>query len=129
MKFLLAATIVCLFFSAALAAKSCITSADCPQDECCFNHQGPLIVSRRQLSGILPLPEHKGVCEKYKTKGDYCSAFDTLNGHCGCGQGLHCTFVPAPTAVTAATAAILPVASKRSVYYPGPGSYMCATQN
>ncbi|KAK3091203.1 hypothetical protein FSP39_017923 [Pinctada imbricata] len=111
------------------AAKSCVTSADCAPDECCFNHQGPLIVSRRQLDGILglnPVTPHEGVCEKYKTKGEYCSAFDTLNGHCGCGQGLHCTFVPAPTPVTAAP---LPVPSKRSVYFPGPGSYMCATQN
>ena len=57
-----------------------------------------------------------GVCEKYQLEGDHCNVFDKLNGHCSCGAGLHCAFVPDPTTTSA----------KRSMIAPSvPGSYRC----
>ncbi|XP_022317340.1 uncharacterized protein LOC111120709 isoform X1 [Crassostrea virginica] len=79
-------------------AATCFTDAECGTGECCFRHDGPMIVSRRQLTTTL---SHHGVCEKYQVEGDHCNVFDKLNGHCGCGAGLHCAFVPDPTTTSA----------------------------
>nr|XP_034313693.1 uncharacterized protein LOC105338284 isoform X2 [Crassostrea gigas] len=72
-------------------ATKCFTDAECGQDECCFRHEGPWIVSKRQdgsLTGI-----HFGVCEKYQGLGDLCNSIDKMNGHCGCGPGLTCSAI------------------------------------
>ncbi|XP_078318598.1 uncharacterized protein LOC111120709 isoform X3 [Crassostrea virginica] len=96
-----------------MLATACFTDAECMQDECCFRHEGPMIVSKRQLL----TGSHHGVCEKYQVLGDQCSPFDKLNGHCSCGAGLTCQFVPASTTMPP---------RKRKLYMPGPGAYRCA---
>ncbi|XP_062587611.1 uncharacterized protein LOC134249257 [Saccostrea cucullata] len=95
-------------------ATRCYTDAECMSDECCFRHEGPMIVSKRQALDLLGT--HQGVCEKYQVLGDNCSPFDKLNGHCSCGQGLTCQFVPASSTMSV----------KRKLYMPGPGAYQCA---
>lgn len=127
-------------------ATTCMTDAECGSGECCFRHEGPLIMSRRQLTASLLASNHGnvwnatafhhfvftvvvntvtifipctcvGVCEKYQLEGDHCSVFDKLNGHCSCGAGLKCAFVPDSTT---------PTTGKRSmVYHSVPGSYRC----
>eukprot|EP00105_Crassostrea_gigas_P019887 XP_011438519.1 PREDICTED: uncharacterized protein LOC105336044 [Crassostrea gigas] len=97
-------------------ATTCMTDAECGSGECCFRHEGPLIMSRRQLTASLFTSNH-GVCEKFQLEGDHCSVFDKLNGHCSCGAGLKCAFVPDSTT---------PTTGKRSmVYHSVPGSYRC----
>ncbi|XP_022317341.2 uncharacterized protein LOC111120708 [Crassostrea virginica] len=114
MKILAALTILFGIAQTTLAA-TCFTDAECGTGECCFRHEGPMIVSRRQLTATLLGSSH-GVCEKYQLEGDHCNVFDKLNGHCGCGAGLHCAFVPDPTTTSA----------KRSMIAPSvPGSYRC----
>ncbi|KAJ8318138.1 hypothetical protein KUTeg_003229 [Tegillarca granosa] len=80
----------------------CVTDSDCNTGQCCNNYHGPMIVSKR-------------VCENYKVMDDYCSPLEKMNGHCSCGPGLSCQFVPASTTMSA----------KRKIYMPGPGSYKC----
>lgn len=36
------------------------------------------------------------MCEKYQVRGEYCSPFDEMNGHCSCGPGLSCIYYSAP---------------------------------
>ncbi|KAJ8318137.1 hypothetical protein KUTeg_003228 [Tegillarca granosa] len=49
---------------------------------------------------------------------DHCFPLDKMNGHCSCGPGLSCQFVPASTATSA----------NRMVIYPGPGDYKYVIQ-
>ncbi|XP_048761361.1 uncharacterized protein LOC125670309 [Ostrea edulis] len=106
--------LLCFVTISSSYATQCYTDAECMQDECCFRHEGPMIVSKRQL--LTSLNTHHGVCEKYQVLGDHCSPFDKLNGHCSCGHGLTCQFVPASTTMSL----------KRKLYMPGPGAYQCA---
>ncbi|XP_061182264.1 uncharacterized protein LOC133190582 [Saccostrea echinata] len=96
-------------------AGRCFTDAECGTGECCFRHEGPMIMSKRQELASLISSSH-GVCERYQLEGEYCSVFDKLNGHCSCGAGLKCAFVPDSTTVQ----------TKRSMIAPSvPGSYRC----
>lgn len=36
------------------------------------------------------------MCEKYQVRGEYCSPFDEMNGHCSCGPGLSWIYYSAP---------------------------------
>lgn len=62
-----------------------------------------------------------GVCESYRLQHDQCGPLEQANGHCGCGPGLLCQFVPEEIT----TAQALVVSKKRKIYVPGPGSFQC----
>lgn len=42
-------------------ATTCMTDAECGSGECCFRHEGPLIMSRRQLTASLFTSNHGNV--------------------------------------------------------------------
>ncbi|KAL5018757.1 hypothetical protein ScPMuIL_004479 [Solemya velum] len=113
----------CFAFATAQMASSkrtCTVSSDCQQGECCFKSPRYPIMSRKRQLPVMATEAKTGSCESYKNEGNPCSPLETLNGHCGCGDGLGCSFVPEP-----------PVASRRTVrriFMPGPGSYMCQRQ-
>ncbi|XP_063447659.1 uncharacterized protein LOC134727209 [Mytilus trossulus] len=69
----------------------CRQDTECGSDECCYYHEGPMLVSKRR--SILPVSGmiQGGWCEKYKTEGQSCSGIAKMNGHCECGPGLTCT--------------------------------------
>ncbi|XP_045191052.1 uncharacterized protein LOC123547872 [Mercenaria mercenaria] len=98
----------------------CKTKDDCGAGECCYIQPEFLVASKRLL--VLP-PVHQhhdtGVCEKYRLQDDHCYPLETANGHCGCGSGLSCQWVPDPT-VTAGHV------RRSQIYHPGPGAYRCA---
>ncbi|KAL4236656.1 hypothetical protein ACF0H5_005041 [Mactra antiquata] len=103
----------------------CKLDTDCGADECCYIRPQFLVASKRQ--SILPVlqPQHDtGVCEKYRLEHDFCGPLETANGHCGCGKGMSCQFVPDPT-LALLTASPDLVVSKRSIFMHGPGSYQC----
>ncbi|KAK3602448.1 hypothetical protein CHS0354_005912 [Potamilus streckersoni] len=96
----------------------CKSDVDCGTGECCYIPSRFLVVSRRAAVDAVGLPlepfefsHQNGVCELYKLKGESCSFFEKANGHCSCGHGLHCGFVPAN--------------QKRSVINMGPGTIEC----
>ncbi|KAL3875711.1 hypothetical protein ACJMK2_033639 [Sinanodonta woodiana] len=97
----------------------CKSDLDCGNGECCYIPSPFMIASRRGApvdAVSLPLQpislsRDSGVCEMYKLKGESCSFFEKANGHCSCGQGLHCGFVPAN--------------QKRSIINMGPGTVEC----
>lgn len=45
-------------------ATTCMTDAECGSGECCFRHEGPLIMSRRQLTASLFTSNHGNVWNK-----------------------------------------------------------------
>ncbi|XP_048761459.1 uncharacterized protein LOC125670380 [Ostrea edulis] len=101
-------------------ATKCFTDAECGAGECCFRHEGPLIVSRRRQLDSLIAPHH-GVCEKFQLEGERCSVFDKVNGHCSCDRGLHCAYV-----ADSSTVPTILLPHKRSVIVPPyPGAYRC----
>ncbi|XP_069124231.1 uncharacterized protein [Argopecten irradians] len=99
------------------ANHQCMSDADCHSNQCCYKRPEFLIMSRRQL------PDNQenqhGICENYQPKGTPCSPFDKMNGHCSCAQGLTCRFVAAENTTQ--------VIVRRKLYYPGPGTYECAS--
>ncbi|XP_060597362.1 uncharacterized protein LOC132751226 [Ruditapes philippinarum] len=102
----------------------CTQNTDCGSGECCYIKPEFEIVSRRRQASILPLQpsQHKqGLCERYRLEHDHCGPLEQANGHCGCGPGLSCQFVPAEVA----TAQPLVVSKKRKIWVPGPGSFHC----
>ncbi|XP_069123488.1 uncharacterized protein [Argopecten irradians] len=115
------------------ARTSCTRDDQCGTNECCYYHEGPLIMSRKRqdlaqmsLPLDLSLMHQGGYCESYKQLNDHCNVFAKMNGHCECGAGLVCKFVSsAPDILTAPDTL---VASKRGMVYQGPGSYQCVRQ-
>jgi hypothetical protein len=55
---------------------------------------------------------------------DYCGLLEQVNGHCGCGPGLTCQFVP-----LGSTLSSLVVSKKRDIYIPGPGHFGCEVKS
>ncbi|XP_060576469.1 uncharacterized protein LOC132733800 [Ruditapes philippinarum] len=99
----------------------CKNNTDCGTGECCYIQPEFMVVSKRQA--LLPhLHQHHdtGVCEKYRQMGDHCGVFEIMNGHCGCGYGTHCRWVPEPTTTKS------PIIRKMLPYHDGPGAYKCA---
>ncbi|KAL3875712.1 hypothetical protein ACJMK2_033640 [Sinanodonta woodiana] len=97
----------------------CKSDLDCTNGECCYIK--PFFMFSRRDAPVdavsLPLQPislsyDSGVCEMYKLKGERCSFFEKANGHCSCGQGLHCGFVPANNQL-------------RSIINMGPGTIEC----
>lgn len=71
-----------------------------------------------------------GVCERYRVEHEQCAPLEKANGHCGCGPGFTCKFVPAelatlPTAQLVTLPELLQVSKRRSIYMPGPGTIQC----
>lgn len=67
-----------------------------------------------------------GWCESYLTQGAHCNPFDELNGHCGCGPGLACTYYPPPTSLPP-TPINLNTTSRPIVNRSlRPGKYLCS---
>ncbi|XP_045191051.1 uncharacterized protein LOC123547871 [Mercenaria mercenaria] len=101
----------------------CKTDGDCGTGECCYIQPEFMVVSKRQA--ILPHQLHQhhdtGVCEKYRVMDERCGPMETLNGHCGCGSGMSCQWVPEPTTSS-------PVVKRMLPYHDGPGAYKCATR-
>ncbi|XP_033729354.1 uncharacterized protein LOC117318484 [Pecten maximus] len=111
------------------ARTSCTRDDQCGSGECCYYHEGPMIMSRkRQQHAQLSLPQdltlmHQGgYCEVYKRVNESCSVFGKINGHCECGPGLTCKFVSSGPSLLGPDTI---VASKRSMVFQGPGSYLC----
>ncbi|XP_060576470.1 uncharacterized protein LOC132733801 [Ruditapes philippinarum] len=102
------------------AVAKCKTSGECGTGQCCYIEPEFLVASKRQA--VLPvLHQHHdaGICENYRLQGDLCYPLETANGHCGCGSGLSCQWVPEPTTISA---------KRGMIYHPGPGNYRCATR-
>ncbi|VDI56623.1 Hypothetical predicted protein [Mytilus galloprovincialis] len=94
---------ICLFLVVSISIVSsvkvqCRHDTECGSDECCYYHEGPIVVSKKRES-ILPFSSmiQGGWCEKYKTEGQSCSGIAKMNGHCECGPGLTCTVVSTHT--------------------------------
>ncbi|XP_060067157.1 uncharacterized protein LOC132547417 [Ylistrum balloti] len=113
------------------ARTSCKRDDECGSGECCYYHEGPMIMSRkRQQLNQIALPQdlmnlHQGgYCERYKLQNETCSVFGKMNGHCECSPGLSCKFVSSgPTLLNPDSLAV----SKRGMVYQGPGSYLCVS--
>ncbi|XP_052072064.1 U3-aranetoxin-Ce1a-like [Mytilus californianus] len=75
----------------------CKHDSECGTDECCFYHEGPMIMSKRQDLVSFAGMVQGGWCEKYQPQGEYCSSIGKMNGHCGCAPGLKCKWIPDPT--------------------------------
>ncbi|OWF47612.1 uncharacterized protein LOC110454148 [Mizuhopecten yessoensis] len=110
------------------ARTSCTGDTECGKGECCYYHEGPMIMSRKRQLAQMSLPQdlmmmHQGgYCERYKLVNETCSVFGKINGHCECSPGLSCQFVSSGPSILSPDAI---VASKRGMVYQGPGSYLC----
>ena len=65
-----------------------------------------------------------GVCEKYRVLHDQCGPFEQINGHCGCGTGMVCQWVP-DTPLSAKPLSNL-IVSRKLPGHSEPGAYRCA---
>ncbi|VDH93532.1 Hypothetical predicted protein [Mytilus galloprovincialis] len=107
-------TIISLVLVSVHAKTMCRLDSECASGECCYYHEGYMIVSKRDAT--LPFnPIHQGGwCEKYLTDGARCNPFNKVNGHCSCGNGLKCTRFPYTTTSSVGKRGLLP------------GDYLCA---
>ncbi|XP_053395893.1 uncharacterized protein LOC123523563 [Mercenaria mercenaria] len=103
----------------------CKTDSECGSGECCYIKPAFEVVSRRRQASILPVQptqHHTGVCESYRVEHEHCGPLEQANGHCGCGAGMSCQFVPAEIATVKP---LQVVSKKRKIYVPGPGTFQC----
>ncbi|XP_033736935.1 uncharacterized protein LOC117325098 [Pecten maximus] len=114
---LVVATFTASVFTLVCSNPQCMSDSDCGSNQCCYKRPQFLIMSRRQLPD--DLANQHGFCEIYQPEGTPCSPFDKMNGHCSCAKGLTCRFVAADHTTRGLV--------RRRLYYPGPGTYQCAT--
>ncbi|XP_076073945.1 U3-aranetoxin-Ce1a-like isoform X1 [Mytilus galloprovincialis] len=118
--------LVVLVITCAVATASkdeCRHDSQCGSDECCYYHEGPLMVSKKRQSIFFPVTVpmvfQGGWCEKYKKQGEYCNYFSKMNGHCDCGAGLKCTYIADPTMPPMTPSGVMTAEHKRMVLFGG----------
>ncbi|VDH93530.1 Hypothetical predicted protein [Mytilus galloprovincialis] len=107
-------TLISLVVVSIQAKTMCRLDSECASDQCCYYHEGPMIVSKRNVFLPFNAMHQGGWCETYLAEGARCNPFSKLNGHCSCGNGLTCTRFPYTT-----TSSVI----KRKLL---PGDYLCS---
>ncbi|KAK7103773.1 uncharacterized protein [Littorina saxatilis] len=88
--FLAAFAAVCL----AEVGMECTNQSQCAPEECCqiINN---VVASKKRLvfPGFRQKINTSGTCQNYSQQGASCTSFATMNGYCGCADGLSCKTV------------------------------------
>ncbi|XP_076073946.1 U3-aranetoxin-Ce1a-like isoform X2 [Mytilus galloprovincialis] len=118
--------LVVLVITCAVATASkdeCRHDSQCGSDECCYYHEGPLMVSKKRQSIFFPVTVpmvfQGGWCEKYLKQGEHCNHHNKMNGHCECGAGLSCAFIADPTLPPMTPSGIMTAEHKRMLFFGG----------
>ncbi|KAK7493310.1 hypothetical protein BaRGS_00015436 [Batillaria attramentaria] len=67
----------------------CTMKEQCAADECC-QIINIVVASKKRQALVDQPPGGAGTCQPYKPEGAYCESFETMNGFCGCAEGLQC---------------------------------------